>query len=81
MIPLQSELVHSGAKLKTPGEEDRGMLVVKRGRKSLRGKRQSTGGGGGGVGRRQREGGRGRGFDDRGEGDEKMPIGRREEGS
>lgn len=32
MIALQSELVHSGAKLKTPGEEDWGMLVVKRGR-------------------------------------------------
>lgn len=29
MIALQSHLVHSGSKLKTPGEEDRGMLVVK----------------------------------------------------
>lgn len=48
MIALQSALFHSGAELKTPGEEDRGMLV-KTGRRETE-KRGMSGGD------RQREG-------------------------
>lgn len=84
MIALQSELVHSAAKLKTPGEEDWGTQVVKRGRQGCRGEGQSSGGRG-----EKTEGGRGRSYDDRerggggGEREDKgvngMLIGEREE--